>query len=145
MKNEVTEKNGVTKAIVKPYDLTSEIPELAAAREVPADLTSEYWTPEKEGEYRLVFYQNVEPSIYVDEASGEEVELSCAILIQQKEDLSLVTIRNGSKRLVAALEDAEISQKIQKGTPLKITFLGKQKNKNNAFLSDRWSVRPLSI
>lgn len=130
--------------LVKSFDITGELPVLSEAREVPADLTSEYWTPEKEGEYRLVFYQNIEPSIYTDEKTGETVDLPCAILLEQKPDRSLRTIRNGSKRLVAALEDAQNSGKIEAGTPLKITFLGKERNKTNGYMSDRWSVRPLS-
>lgn len=130
--------------LVKAFDLAGNLPTLSEAREVPADLTSEYWTPEKEGEYKLCFYQNIEPSTYVDEKSGEEIDLPCMIAIEQKEDGSLQTIRNGSKRLVAAIEDAETSGKIESGTPLKITFLGKQKNKSNAYMSDRWSIRPLS-
>ena len=134
-----------TAGIVPAFNLANgSVPNLSEAREGPADLTSEYWTPEKEGEFKLVFFQNIESSIYEDQNTGEEVELPCAIMIEQKADLSLVTIRNGGKRLVAALEEAEASEKIAAGTPLKITFLGKQKNKTNSNMSDRWSIRPLS-
>lgn len=130
--------------LVKSFDLAGNLPNLAEAKEVPADLTSEYWTPEKEGEYKLVFYQAIDPSTYTDEKTGETVDLPCMIAIAQDKDGNLQTIRNGSKRLVAALEDAQASGKIEPGTPLKLTFLGKEKNKTNSYLSDRWSIRPLS-
>lgn len=143
MENEVLEKK--SSSIVKSFDLTSsELPDLADAREVPADLTSEYWTPEKEGEFKLGFFQRIEESTYTDEQSGETIQLPCVIFIEQKKDRSLVTVRNGSKRLVAALEEAQNNNQIDVGTPLKITFLGKAKNKTNSYMSDRWSVRPLS-
>ena len=34
---------------------------------------------------------------------------------------------------------------IKHGTMLKITFLGKRKNKTNANFSDNWSVKPMRI
>lgn len=141
MSTEVAKSN----SLVPSFNLMGDnLPDLSKAKEVPADLTSEYWTPEKEGESKLGFFQRIENSTYTDEKSGETVELPCAIFIEQKEDRSLKTIRNGSKRLVAALEEAQNNGSIEAGTPLKITFLGKEKNKTNSYMSDRWSVRPLS-
>jgi len=133
------------KGLVQSFDLSGDsLPDLSTAREVPADLTSEYWTPEKEGEFKLGFFQRIESSTYTDEKSGEVIELPCAIFIEQKSDKSLTTVRNGSKRLVAALEEAVNNGSIESGTPLKFAYLGKEKNKTNSYLSDRWSVRPLS-
>ena len=133
-------------ALVQSFNImdTDSLPNLHEAREVPVDLTSQYWTPEKEGDHKYGFYQKVEGSTYTDEKTGEVIELPCVIFIEQRKDRSLQTIRNGSKRLVAAIEEAENRGSIKTGTPLKITFLGKERNKTNAFMSDRWSVRPLS-
>lgn len=140
--SEIEKTNG---SLVPSFNMMSDdLPDLSEAREVPADLTSEYWTPEKEGEYKLGFFQRIENSTYTDEKTGEALELPCVIFIEQKKDRSLKTIRNGSKRLVAALEEAQNNGSIEIGTPLKIAFLGKERNKTNAFMSDRWSVRPLS-
>lgn len=133
-------------SFVQSFDLASgNLPDLSKGKEVPVDLTSEYWTPEKEGEFKLGFYQSIQQSTYEDKASGEVTELPCVIFVEQRADLSVVTVRNGSKRLVAAFEDAESTGKIEPGTPVKITFLGKSRNKTNSFMSDRWSIRPIAV
>lgn len=127
------------------YDLAGKLPNLHDAKVLPADLTSEYWTPEKEGEFKLGFFQEIKHSTYTDEKTGETIELPCVVFLEQKSTGELKTIRNGSKRLVASIEDAFKDGKISQGTPLKIEFSGKQKNSTNAFNSDRWSVKPLII
>lgn len=134
-----------TNGQLQSFDLMGKLPNLADAKVIPADLTSEYWTPEKEGEFKLVFFQEIKNSTYTDEKTGETIELPCVVLLEQKQNGELKTIRNGSKRLVASLEDAVHQGKISTGTPLRIEFLGKQKNSTNAFQSDRWSVKPLFV
>lgn len=130
---------------LQKFDLMSELPNLRRAQVIPADLTSEYWTPTENNEYKLVFFQEIKHSTYTDEKTGETIELPCVVLIEQNEKCELKTIRNGSKRLVASLEDAVKDGKISTGTPLKIEYLGKQKNATNGFQSDRWSVKPLFV
>jgi hypothetical protein len=125
------------------FDLAGELPNLSEAKVLPADLTSEYWTPEREGEFKLCFFQEIKNSTYTDEKTGETIELPCVVILEQKANGVLSTVRNGSKRLVASLEDAIHAGKISTGTPLKIEYVGKQKNATNAFQSDRWSVKPL--
>lgn len=135
-------------ALVPSVDLSSkDLPDLASGRELPADLTSQYWTPEEPGEFKLVFFQRIEECTYVDQETGDVIKLPCAILLEQKrdEERSLQTIRNGAKRLVAALEEALNNGSIEVGTPMKITFTGKERNKTNSFMSDRFSIRPLSL
>lgn len=126
---------------VKSFDLTQPLPNLQNATALPTDLTSEYWTPETEGEFKLCFFQGIKVVPYTDEKTGESINLPSAIFIVQKENGDLQTMRNGSKRLVASLEDANIEQ----GTPLKIEFKGKIKNSTNGFMSDRWSIKPLLV
>lgn len=131
---------------IKTFDVMGgNLPNLHEAQEVPVEFTSEYWTPEQNGETKLGFFQKIETSTYTDDETGESVELPCIILIEQQKDGSLKTIRNGSKRLVAAIEDALKKERVLPGMPLKITYKGKSKNKNNAFHSDTWSVKPLKI
>lgn len=128
------------------FDLTtSQVPDLREAKVIEVDLTSEYWTPVTPGDYKLCFFQEIKNSTYTDDKTGEIIELPCVVLIEQTPDKQLVTIRNGSKRLVATLEDALNQNTITKGSPLKIEYLGKQKNSTNSFQSDRWSVKPLII
>ncbi|ALN97208.1 hypothetical protein LIT13_06520 [Flavobacterium psychrophilum] len=134
-----------TSSEIQSYDLLEELPNLQSAKILPIDLTSEYWTPEKEGETKLCFFQDIKSSSYTDEQTGETIELPCIIFLEQKETGELKTFRNGSKRLVASLQSAMNSGKIVAGTPLRIEYLGKQKNSTNAFKSDIWSVKPLII
>lgn len=130
---------------LQSFDLMGSLPNLSEAKVIPADLTSEYWTPAQSGEFKLCFFQEIKNSTYTDEQTGETIELPCVVLLEQTITGDLKTIRNGSKRLVASLEEALTSSKIRQGTPLKLEYLGKQKNATNSFQSDRWSVKPLLV
>ena len=78
--------------------------------------------------------------------SGDTVMLPCIIMLAQDKDGNFNTIRNGSKRLVATIEGAIESGEIVLGqTPVRITYIGKVKNKTNQFKSDRWSVKPIIL
>lgn len=122
------------------------MPNLHEAKEAAIDFSSEYWTPENVGEYKLGIAMSIEDSIYEDQETGEEIALPCVIFIEQTPDGELRVIRNGSKRLVATIENAAKTGQIQLGrTPIKIIFKGKMKNSTNNFRSDRWSVKPLII
>ena len=112
---------------------------------MPIDLSSSYWTPEIEGESIRGFYQRIESSTYTNEKTGETIELPCVIILAQNEKGDITTLRNGSKRLVASIEEAVNDGRITIGMPLLITFIGKEKNKTNPYMSDRWSVKPLLV
>lgn len=134
------------KLVAKPFDLNGTLPNLHTdAKEIPVDLSSSYWTPEKDGEQMRGFYQRIESSTYTNEKTGEVIELPCMIFIAQNKEGEVTTIRNGSKRLVASIEEAVVDGRITTGMPLLITFLGKEKNKTNSYMSDRWSVKPLIV
>lgn len=130
---------------LQAFDLMGTLPNLQDAKVIPADLTSEYWTPTNIGESKLGFFQEIKHSTYTDEQTGETIELPCIVLLEQTSEGVLKSVRNGSKRLVASLEDALNSGKIKQGTPLKLEYLGKQKNTTNSFQSDRWSIKPLLV
>ncbi|EKT3963853.1 hypothetical protein NTJ20_001347 [Flavobacterium psychrophilum] len=138
-----TTKN-TERSLAQSFDLSKELPNLEDAKVLPMDLSSEYWTPETPGESKLCFFQEIKLSTYTDVNTGETIDLPCVILLEQKNKV-LKTIRNGSKRLVASIEDAVSQGKVQQGSPLKIEFLGKEKNSTNANKSDRWSIKPLFI
>ena len=121
-----------------------ELPNLHKVEVSQRELSSEYWTPEKENEYRVGILLEVKEESYKSETTGETILLPCVIMLAQNEDLSFSTIRNGSKRLVATIESAVESGEVIFGqTPVKISYTGKQKNKTNSFISDKWSVKPL--
>ena len=50
-----------------------------------------------------------------------------------------------SKNELPSLEQYLENGSLKSGMPLKITYMGKKKNKTNNFQSDNWSVRPLRL
>jgi len=128
-------ENGLT-----VVDLSGQLPDLAKAAEYPFDLMADYWTPESKGENKRVFFDKIASRTVLDQQTQQQIDLECAFFIESTPE-GYRTISNGSKRLVGALE----GHKIQHGTPLLITFLGKKKNATNQFQSDNWSIRPLMI
>jgi len=126
----------------KPVDLENagDFPDLETASVLPMDLMSTYWTPETPGESKNVVFSHIDDSELIDPDSGEIKMLRTAHFFEQKNG-EISSVRNASKRLVGAIE----SSKIGRGTPLRISYLGKKKNVNNAFKSDDWSVKPLLI
>ena len=121
-------------------DNATDFPNLEEATPLPMDLMSTYWTPEKEGESKNVVFSHIDDSTLVDPDSGEVKTLRTAFFFEQK-DGEIRSVRNASKRLVGAIENNMIAR----GTPLRISYLGKRKNTNNSFKSDDWSVKPLLI
>lgn len=131
---------------VQPVDLqTGNLPDLSKADVMPVDLTGNYWTPEKEGESKRLFFVDIRPEkVLSSSGTGEIIDLDCAVFIEQAEG-SVKTITNGSRRLVGVLESYLMQGLIGQGTPLLITYLGKKRNKTNQFSSDNWSIKPLRI
>lgn len=126
--------------ITKKDFFMAELPDLSKATAAPLELTGEYWTPEKEGEVKRMFFKEIRQEMAIDVASGKDVELSVAYFVEVQNGDKKV-IRQASKRLAGALE----TLKIASGMPLEITYLGKKRNKTNSFMSDSWSIKPLFI
>lgn len=105
----------------------------------PIELSSEYYTPKLPGEVIRVIFDRIDISLVPDMNNSDNmIELECAFFMI-KENGNVKQICNGSRRLVGTLN----SFKIQKGTPLQITYEGKVKNKTGSFYSDSWSIVPL--
>lgn len=127
-------------------DLSGKLPDLAVANEMPIDLCGNYWTPEKEGELKRLYFVEIKPQkVLSSTGTGEIIDLDCAVFLEQKPDGTVQTITNGSRRLVGVLESYVTQGYIGHGTPLQITYMGKRKNKSNNFSSDSWSIKPLII
>lgn len=141
----VREKESVFE--VTTADLSkNELPSLKDAQELPIDLCGNYWTPESPGEFKRLFFVEIKPQkVLSATGDGKLIDLDCATFLEQTEDGTIQTVTNGSRRLVGILEQYVDSGLIRNGTPLKITYMGKRKNKTNTFQSDNWSVRPLRI
>lgn len=125
---------------------SSGLPDLQLAKELPIDLSGNYWTPENTGESKRMFFVEIKPQqVLSSSGTGELIDLECATFLEQDKDGNVKTIVNGSRRLVGILEQYVLNNTIRQGTPLLITYLGKRKNKTNSFMSDNWSIRPLII
>lgn len=143
--NELTVRNE-SPFDIQSVDLTGSLPSLKEAQELPIDLCGNYWTPEMPGESKRVFFVEIKPQkVLSAQGSGELIDLDCAVFVEQNDEGALTTVTNGSRRLVGILEQYVNDGFIKNGTPLKITFMGKRKNKTNSYSSDNWSVKPLRI
>jgi hypothetical protein len=118
------------------------LPDLSKAEAEPVEMSGEYWTPEKEGETRRLFFVGLNMENVVEMESGESREL---LVAQFAENVNgqLRAVRNGSRRLVGIFESFQAS--IKPGDAFEITYLGKKKNVSNSYKSDNWSVKRLII
>ena len=104
-----------------------------------------YWSPVNPGEFKKVIFLDIKPQKVLSQSNGELIDLDCVIFAEQNENGDLTTTMNGSVRLVGALQPYFEDGIIKKGTMLKITYMGRKKNKTNANSSDNWSIKPLRI
>lgn len=130
---------------VQTVDLSGDIPSLKDAKELPVDLCGNYWSPVNPGEFKKVIFLDIKPQKVLSQSNGELIDLDCVIFAEQNENGDLTTAINGSVRLVGALQPYFEAGTIKKGTVLKITYMGRKKNKTNANSSDNWSIKPLRI
>lgn len=147
MSKELALKEQESSFEIQAADLsTSDLPSLEDAQELPVDLCGNYWTPEHAGEYKKMFFVEIKPQkVLSATGTGELIDLDCVTFLEQTEDGTIQTVTNGSRRLVGILEQYVSNGIIRNGTPLKITYMGKRKNKTNNFTSDSWSVKPLRM
>lgn len=128
-------------SVLQPLELEN-IGALQDAEVAPFDLMSDYWSPEMKGESRRVLFDRIQTMTTVDQVSGEVIDLECAFFFYQETPGGPIKqIRNGSKRLVGAIQGFNVPRL----TPLLIKYLGKVKNKNNANQSDNWSITTLRV
>ena len=136
-------------SVMNPIALAiNSLPDLSSATEEPIELGYLYWTPVNIGEFKRGVVIGIENSYYdkVDDKTGEvtELELPCCIFAEQKPDGTWIKISNGSKRLVAVIEQCLKTGSIIAGqTPIQIKYCGKKKNSTNGFSSDTFEVKPL--
>ena len=110
------------------------VPDLSSYEQESIDLSYEYWTPEKEGEARRMFYMGMQVMTVPDHNdSGKMVELECAVFAEANGD-DIRTVVNASVRLKSIVEQLSVQQ------PVQITYRGKKKNRSNGNMSDQWSV-----
>ena len=141
-----TRENSVMQIVSADLSNQAGLPNLQDAKEIPIDLSGNYWTPENAGESKRMFFVEIKnQQVLSANGTGELIDLECAMFLEQKADGTVQTVVNGSRRLVGILEQYVQNGSISQGAPLLITYLGKRKNKTNSFQSDSWSIRPLLI
>ena len=115
------------------------LPSLETAKPAPLAMNSEYWTPEKIGEKRRLFFLDLRSEEVIDAQSGETLELSVLYFVDSNKNV----IRQASKRLVGVFENR--INTLRPGMAFEIEYLGKKKNATNSFQSDHWSVYELYL
>lgn len=115
------------------------LPDLRQMKPAGIDLVLNYWTPTEVGESKDVIYMGTKTLDSVSRENSDVVEQRpTVIMIEQNIDGTYTTLSNSSVKLVTAM------QPIQKGTPLRVTYIGKQKNVTNSNHSDAWSLHRLT-
>ena len=123
------------------FPALSSLPDLDKAEVAPTELLGEYWTPEKEGESKRVFFAGFDTQNVIEQATGETRDLNIVKFVE-KQGNEFRTIRNGSARLVGAFE--QFARDLKPGMPFLITYLGKKKTNTGKF-ADTWSVKPIIV
>ena len=87
------------------------------------------------------FFKELRTETTVDQQTGIDIELLVAYFVEVVDGRKRV-VRQAGRRLTAVFES--FSDKIRPGMAFEITYQGKVKNKSNSFMSDAWSIVPLS-
>lgn len=117
------------------------LPDLDKAEVSPAEMLGDYWSPEKEGESKRVFFLKFDTQNVIEQGTGETRDLDVVMFLEKQGD-NIRTIRNGSARLVGVFQ--QFARDLKPGDPFLITYLGKKKTTTGK-QADNWSVKPLII
>ena len=71
--------------VIQAADLSkNDLPSLEDAQELPIDLCGNYWTPEKPGEFRKMYFVEIKPQKVLSATSPDElIDLDCATFLEQ--------------------------------------------------------------
>lgn len=117
------------------------LPDLSKCEVEPIELVGDYWSPETAGEKKRVFFYDFSNQSVLDQATGEERDLTIVRFIEPNGgDYRL--IRNGSARLVGQFE--QMARALTAGDAFEITYLGKKKTTTGKF-ADSWSVKRIIL
>ena len=128
-------------AAVAGFPALNTLPDLSKCEVEPIELVGDYWSPEKEGEKKRVFFFDFSTQSVLDQATGEERDLTIVRFIEPNGgDYRL--IRNGSARLVGQFE--QMARSLNSGDAFEIMYLGKKKTTTGKF-ADSWSVKRIIL
>ena len=123
------------------------LPSLVDAPKHFIPLSIEYWSPQAEGEEKLVYVAGVSFHDVPDMETSEIRSVECVLLLEQQGD-TLCRFISASRVLVGNIKDAIMRGDILPMTtltPVSITFMGQKKNRSNAKLSNRWKIVPIIV
>lgn len=121
--------------------LLKNLPNLDKCEVEPIELVGDYWSPETAGEKKRVFFYDFSTQSVLDQATGEERDLTIVRFIEPNGgDYRL--IRNGSARLVGQFE--QMARSLNSGDAFEITYLGKKKTTTGK-QADAWSVKRIIV
>ncbi len=123
------------------------LPDLNQAEESIISFSPEYLDVDaiEKGWSIRCFYLGIEEREQLDAATGEAKNLRCVLLAAQEKE-GIKVYESAARALVGTREEKEKRGLITpKETALKITFLGKKKNKTNGFSSAKWDIRLLYV
>ena len=121
---------------VQAYDLDGILPDMDEMEVLPIDLSVDYWTPEKPGESKRLFFTAIKEESRINEETGEAYEAEVAYFVEQMPDGTHKRIINQSVKMVGSMKG------IQAGTPLQITYTGKKRTQSGHNI-DTWAIQPL--
>jgi len=126
---------------VAAFPALNSLPDLSKCEVEPIELVGDYWSPEKEGEKKRVFFYDFSTLNVIEQATGEERELPIVRFIEPANgDYRLIL--NGSARLVGQFE--QMARTLVVGEAFEITYLGKKKTTTGKF-ADSWSVKRIIL
>ena len=125
-----------------------QMPDLSKAQPAPLEISSEYWSPKEKGEKRRMFFMELRSEKSIDEQSGQDIDLLVAYFVEPLQPREFAdgrkrVVRQASRRLTAVFENFQ--KTIRPGMAFEITYLGKERNATNSFMSDRWAIVPLKV
>lgn len=127
---------------VAGFPALSTLPNLAECEVEPIELVGDYWSPEREGESKRVFFYDFSTQSVLDQATGEERDLNVVRFVEAAGKENFRLIRNGSARLVGQFE--QMARFLKTGDAFEITYLGKKKTTSGKF-ADSWSVKRIIL
>ena len=71
---------------IQTADLSKDnLPSLDDAQELPIDLCGNYWSPEKAGEFKKIFFVEIKPQKVLSATNPDElIDLDCAFFFRKK-------------------------------------------------------------
>ena len=83
MKTDLANQENKSAFEVAAFDLKSGLPNLNEANEMPVDLCGNYWSPEKEGESKRMFFVEIkQQKVLSANGNGEIIDLDCAAFLE---------------------------------------------------------------